>query len=80
MDRQGADLDPCCFLPCQTPSTFQLPTLKDLYGGKDVCAICDKAGVYAISISKQRLDQLIQPLPMSKPLGANLREQTVEQS
>ena len=44
---QDAKLDPWSCMPCQEPSTFQLPTLKDLYRWKHVCSICDKAGVYA---------------------------------
>ena len=68
---QDAHLDPWSCAPCQKPSAFQLPTLKDLYGWKDVCAICDKAGVYAASISKQRTDHFLQPLPLSRPLSAS---------
>ena len=67
---QDAYLDPWSCAPCEKLSAFKLPTLKDLYGWKDVCAICDRAGVYATSISKQRPDQFIQPLSLPSQAGA----------
>ena len=68
---QDADLDPWSCMPCSTSTTFPLPTLKDLYGWKEVCAHCDKAGVYVISISKQRPEQYIPPLQPLSPVLSN---------
>ena len=56
---QDTDLDPWSCTPCAPPAPIKLPTLKDLYGWKDVCAHCEKAGVYARSIAKLRPDQFI---------------------
>ena len=68
---QDADLDPWSCTPCVKPTSVQLPTLKDLYGWKEVCAHCDKAGVYVTSISKQRPDQYIPPAPPLSPVLSN---------
>lgn len=69
---QDADLDPWSCTPCAKPTTFQLPTLKDLYGWKDVCAHCDKAGVHVTSISRQRPHQDVLPVQPLSPALANV--------
>ena len=68
---QDADLDPWSCAPCTMPTSIKLPTLKDLYGWKEACAHCDKAGVYATSVAKQRPDQYIPPLPPLSPVLPN---------
>ena len=55
-------------MPCAPQTTFPLPTLKDLYGWKEACAHCDKAGVYAKAIAKPRPDQYILPLRPLSPV------------
>ena len=70
---QDPVLDPWSCSPCQPgqlPNSFKLPTLKDLYGWKQLCLLCDKAGVYETAISKQRPEQFINLRELFKPVAS----------
>ena len=67
---QDSQLDPWKRIPCQLPPTHQasgMPTLKDLYSWKEVCVLCDRAGVYKAAIAKQRPDQFPTMRKSQKP-------------